>query len=96
MGPCIPSPTRCFVHIHGGYWQRGSKEIFCAPRRRRLGKWLVGSKVKLTEVEIETLSPTHRPSVNKPFSIAYGTGELPAMIATRLPCLPVRVLSSRR
>jgi arylformamidase len=36
----------------------------------------------LTEVEIETLSPMRRPSVNKPLSIAYGTGELPAMIAS--------------
>jgi hypothetical protein len=33
-------------------------------------------------VEVETLSPMRRPSVNKPLSIAYGTGELPAMTAT--------------
>jgi arylformamidase len=42
----------------------------------------VNDKVRLTEVEIETLSPMRRPSVNKVLSIAYGTGELPAMIAT--------------
>ena len=42
----------------------------------------VTDKVKLTEVEVETLSPIRRPSVNKPLSIAYGTSELPAMIAT--------------
>ncbi len=42
----------------------------------------VNDKVKLTEVEIETLSPMRRPSVDKPLSIAYGTGELPAMIAS--------------
>jgi hypothetical protein len=36
----------------------------------------------LTEQEIETLSPMRRPSVNKPLAIAYGTGELPAMIAS--------------
>jgi hypothetical protein len=42
----------------------------------------VNDKVKLTEVEVETLSPMRRLSVNKPLSIAYGTGELPAMIAT--------------
>ena len=25
----VADPTAaCFVHIHGGYWQRGSKEIF--------------------------------------------------------------------
>ena len=34
-------------------------------------------KVKLTEKEIETLSPMRRPNVNKPLAIAYGTGELP-------------------
>ena len=42
----------------------------------------VNDKLNLTEVEIETLSPMRRPAVNKPLSIAYGTGELPAMIAT--------------
>ena len=52
----------------------------------------VNDKVKLTEVEVQTLSPIRRTSVNKPLSIAYGTGELPAMIAQpRLPCLPVGV-----
>ena len=42
----------------------------------------VNDKLKLTEGEIETLSPMRLPSVNKPLSIAYGTGELPAMIAS--------------
>jgi arylformamidase len=42
----------------------------------------VNDKVKLTEMEIETLSPMRRPSVNKPLAITYGTGELPAMIAS--------------
>jgi arylformamidase len=42
----------------------------------------VNDKVKFTEVEVETLSPMRRPSVNKPLSVAYGTGELPAMIAS--------------
>jgi acetyl esterase/lipase len=42
----------------------------------------VNDKVKLTETEIETLSPMRRPSANKPLAIAYGTGELPAMIAS--------------
>jgi arylformamidase len=155
----------CFVHIHGGYWQRGSKEIFAclaegalangwsaalpgytlapeasltqlANELRSAFDWLnangaehgiagpiivtgwsagghltaflldhprvaaglsisgvfelaplrdspqVNDKVKLTEVEVENLSPMRRPSVNKPLSIAYGTGELPAMVAT--------------
>ncbi len=40
----------------------------------------VNDKVKLTEVEIEALSPMRLPGVNKPLSIAFGTGELPAMI----------------
>jgi hypothetical protein len=42
----------------------------------------VNDKVRLTESEIETLSPMRRPGVAKPLSIAYGTAELPAMIAT--------------
>ena len=42
----------------------------------------VNDKVKLTEVEIETLSPMRLPGVNNPLSIAYGTGALLAMIAS--------------
>ena len=42
----------------------------------------VNDKVKLTTIEIETLSPMRLPGVNKPLSIAYGTRELPAMIAS--------------
>src|SRR5262249_9511317 len=38
--------------------------------------------VKLSEEEIQKLSPMRRPIVNKPLGIAYGTGELPAMIAS--------------
>src|SRR5437899_195829 len=163
--PANDAKVPCFVHIHGGYWQRGSKEIFACLAEGVLARgwsaalpgytlapeasltqitnelrtaldWLgangaehgiagpvivtgwsagghltafildhrkvaaglaisgvfdlaalrdsphVNDKVKLTEVEIETLSPMRRPSVNKPLSIAYGTGELPAMIAS--------------
>jgi acetyl esterase/lipase len=163
--PATDPKAPCFVHIHGGYWQRGSKEIFAclaegalangwaaalpgytlAPEAsltqitnelRTAFDWLnakgaehgiegpimvtgwsagghltafildhpkvaaglsisgvfelaplrdspqVNDKVKLTEVEVETLSPMRRASVNKPLSIAYGTGELPAMIAS--------------
>lgn len=155
----------CFVHIHGGYWQRGSKEIFAclaegilahgwaaampgytlapeasltqiANELRTAFDWLdasaadhgiagpvivtgwsagghlaalmlehrkvaaglsisgvfdlaplrdsphVNDKVRLTEVEVETLSPMRRPGVDKPLSIAYGADELPAMIAS--------------
>src|SRR5262249_16749540 len=42
----------------------------------------VNDKVKLCEEEIQKLSPMRRPIVNKPLGIAYGTGELPAMIAS--------------
>jgi arylformamidase len=163
--PATDPKAPCFVHIHGGYWQRGSKEIFAclaegplangwsaalpgytiAPEAsltqitnelRSAFDWLdakaaehgiagpiivtgwsagghltafildhpkvaaglsisgvfelaplrdspqVNDKLKLTEVEVETLSPMRRPSVNKAFAIAYGTGELPAMIAS--------------
>jgi arylformamidase len=26
--PAADPKAPCFVHIHGGYWQRGSKQIF--------------------------------------------------------------------
>jgi hypothetical protein len=42
----------------------------------------VNDKVKLSEEEIQKLSPMRRSIVNKPLGIAYGTGELPAMIAS--------------
>jgi arylformamidase len=163
--PAADPEAPCFVHIHGGYWQRGSREAFAclaegtlahgwsaalpgytlAPEAsltqitdelRTAFDWLGGNsaahgiegpvivtgwsagghltafildhrkvaaglaisgvfelaplrdsphvndQVKLTEVEIETLSPMRRPGVNKPLSIAYGTQELPAMIAS--------------
>jgi acetyl esterase/lipase len=163
--PANDPKAPCFVHIHGGYWQRNSREVFAflaegplargwsaalpgytlAPQAsltqitnevRTAFDWLqaksaehgiegpiivtgwsagghltafildhpkvaagvsisgvfdlaalrdsphVNDKVKLTEKEIETLSPMRRPSVNKPLAIAYGTGELPAMIAS--------------
>jgi hypothetical protein len=155
----------CFVHIHGGYWQRGSKETFACLSEGPLARgwsaalcgytlapeasltqitnelksafdWLnakagehgiqgpvivtgwsagghltsiildhpkvtaglaisgvfdlgalrdsphVNDKVKLSEEEIQTLSPMRRPIIDKPLGIAYGTGELPAMIAS--------------
>jgi arylformamidase len=163
--PANDPKAPCFVHIHGGYWQRNSKEVFAflaegplargwsaalpgytlAPQAsltqitnevRTAFDWLnansaehgitgpiivtgwsagghltafildhpkvaaglsisgvfdlaalrdsphVNDKVKLTEKEIETLSPMRRPNANKPLAIAYGTGELPAMIAS--------------
>ncbi len=163
--PAADPQAPCYVHIHGGYWQRGSREIFACMAEGLLARgwsaalpgytlapdasltqiakelrtaldwfaaqsgghgitgpvilsgWSAGGsltatlldhprvaaglaisgifdlaplrdsphvndKVKLTEVEIETLSPMRLPGVNKPLSIAYGTGELPAMIAS--------------
>jgi arylformamidase len=163
--PATDPKAPCFVHVHGGYWQRGSRETFAclaegalahgwsaalpgytlAPEAsltritdelRTAFDWLdaeaaghgiegpvivtgwsagghltaflldhrkvaaglsisgvfelaplrdsphVNDKVKLTEVEIETLSPMRRQGVDKPLSIAYGTGELPAMVAS--------------
>ncbi len=163
--PAADPMAPCFVHIHGGYWQRGSKEIFAclaegvlahgwsaalpgytlAPEAsltritaelRTAFDWLeaeaaghgiagpvivtgwsagghltalildhpkvaaglaisgvfelaplrdsphVNDQVRLTETEIETLSPMRRPGVPKPLAIAYGTAELPAMVAS--------------
>src|SRR5215472_157844 len=163
--PATDPKAPCFVHIHGGYWQRGSRQMFAclaegalahgwsaalpgytlapeasltqiASELRTAFDWLdseaadhgiegrvivtgwsagglltalaldhrkaaaalavsgvfelaplrdshhVNDKLNLTELEIETLSPMRRPGGNKPLSIAYGTGELPAMIAT--------------
>jgi arylformamidase len=163
--PATDPQAPCYVHIHGGYWQRGRKESFAcraegvlargwsaalpgytlAPdagltqitkERRTARDWFaaqagahgmagpviragwsagghltaclvdhprvaagvamsgvfelaplrdsphVNDKVKLTEVEIEPLSPMRVPGVNKPLSIAYGTGEWPALIAS--------------
>lgn len=155
----------CLVHIHGGYWQRGSKETFAcltsgvrahgwsaalpgyslAPdaslsqivaelrlaldwfsdNARRHGiegpviltGWSAGGhltalllghpavkagfcisgvfdlghlrdsphvndKLKLTETEVEELSPMRLPMADKPLTISHGSSELPAMIGT--------------
>ncbi len=37
--------------------------------------------LSLTDTEIETLSPLRLPLVQKPLAIAYGTGELPPLVA---------------
>ena len=163
--PATDPEAPCYVHIHGGYWQRGSKELFACMAEGVLARgwsaalpgytlvpdasltqitkelrtaldwfaamagahgiagpvilsgWSAGGhltafllnhprvaaglaisgvfelaplrdsphvndKARLTEVEIETLSPMRLSGVNKRLSIAYGTGELPAMIAS--------------
>ena len=155
----------CMVHVHGGYWQRGSKEIFACLAEGALARgwsaalpgytlapeasltriaaelrtaldWLaaeapghgiagpviltgwsagghltallldhpvvaaglaisgvfelaplrdsphVNEQVRLSETEIATLSPMRLPGVAKPLAIAYGTAELPAMVAS--------------
>jgi acetyl esterase/lipase len=41
----------------------------------------INDNLRLTDAEIETLSPMRRPPVAKPLSIAYGSRELPRMIA---------------
>jgi arylformamidase len=41
----------------------------------------VNAKLKLTDIEVETLSPLRLPVVNKPITIAYGSAELPGMVA---------------
>lgn len=163
--PAADLGAPCLIFIHGGYWQRGSKEIFAcmaegvlargwsaalpgytlAPEAsltqitqelRRALDWFamqapahgiagpailsgwsagghltamlldhprvtaglaisgvfelaplqasphVNDKVQLTDVEVGTLSPLRLPGVAKPLSVAYGTAELPAMIAS--------------
>ena len=52
----------------------------CQPENTR--KKTEGWAAKLSEEEIHKLSLMRRPIVNKPLGIAYGTGELPAMIAS--------------
>jgi arylformamidase len=41
----------------------------------------LNEKLRLTEDEIATLSPLRLPMANKPLAIAYGTAELPALVA---------------
>ncbi len=38
-------------------------------------------KLRLTDIEIETLSPLRLPMVKKPLAITYGTAELPPLVA---------------
>ncbi len=40
----------------------------------------LNDNLRLTDEEVATLSPLRLPVVNKPFGIAYGTAELPALI----------------
>jgi arylformamidase len=163
--PAADSKAPCLVHIHGGYWQRNSRQTFSCLSEGVLARgwsaalpgytlapdatltqitqelrtaldWLaangnahgiagpiiisgwsagghltaflldhprvaagmaisgvfelaplrdsphVQDKVKLTETEIESLSPMRLPPANKPLAVTYGTAELPAMIQT--------------
>jgi arylformamidase len=41
----------------------------------------LNEKLRLTDEEIATLSPLRLPAVRKPLAIAYGTNELPALVA---------------
>jgi len=160
--PGVDKAAPCLVFIHGGYWQRNSREVFAALADGALAEgwsvampgytlapeatltqivdemrvaldWLSGTgpsygiagpivvsgwsagaqlaamalshpavvgglaisgvfdlaplrdtylneKLKMTDAEIETLSPLRLPPVNKPLAIAYGTAELPALV----------------
>jgi len=42
------------------------------------------AKLKLSDQEIETLSPLRLPVVDKPLTVAYGTAELPALVEDAL------------
>jgi acetyl esterase/lipase len=42
---------------------------------------VLNEKLRLTDAEVETLSPLRSPMVNKPLAIAYGTAELPALVS---------------
>ncbi len=160
--PARDGTAPCLVFLHGGYWQRGARELFAcfaegpnaagwsvamvgytlAPEARLSGiaaevgtalDWLAAqgpahgirgplvlsgwsagalltavqlghpavaaglaisgvydlapirqtgldAKLGLSDAEVETLSPLRLPAVGKPLCIAYGTGELPALI----------------
>jgi acetyl esterase/lipase len=41
----------------------------------------LNEKLRLTDTEIVTLSPMRRPMIAKPLAIAYGSAELPALVA---------------
>jgi arylformamidase len=41
----------------------------------------LNEKLSLTDTEIETLSPLRLPMIKKPLAIAYGTAELPPLVA---------------
>jgi acetyl esterase/lipase len=160
--PAADKAAPCLVFIHGGYWQRNSREVFAALADGALADgwsvampgytlapeatltqivdemrvaldwlsstgpsygiagpivvsgWSAGAhlaamasshpavvgalaisgvfdlapirdtylneKLKMTDAEIETLSPLRLPPVNKPLTIAYGTAEVPALV----------------
>jgi acetyl esterase/lipase len=46
-----------------------------------IGETYLDEKLRLTDEEIATLSPLRLPVVPKPLAIAYGTSELPALVA---------------
>jgi len=50
----------------------------------------LNEKLRLSDDEVELLSPLRRPMVNKPLAITYGTAELPALVGDS------RKLHSRR
>jgi acetyl esterase/lipase len=67
----------CLGHplVHSGLAISGIFEL--GPLRDTV----LNDKLRLTDDEIATLSPLRSPMVNKPLSLAYGTAELPALVA---------------
>jgi arylformamidase len=67
----------CLGHplVHSGLAISGIFEL--GPLRDTV----LNDKLRLTDDEIATLSPLRSPMINKPLSIAYGTAELPALVA---------------
>jgi arylformamidase len=47
----------------------------------RIRDTYLDEKLKLTDDEVETLSPLRLPVVDKPMALAYGTAELPRLVA---------------
>ena len=46
-----------------------------------LRETVLNEKLRLTDEEVVSMSPLRLPMVNKPMAIAYGTAELPALVA---------------
>ena len=63
--PAADPNAPCFVHIHGGYWQRGSKEIFACLAEGADGARLVGGAAGLHARPRREPDADHRPSCER-------------------------------